>query len=176
MRRSTSAKALCSAAGAQTVTAKPMRRAEIGDRDGDRARPADDDLRPRQHRLDEDIHGALARTHVLGEAHAGTLLAGAQPLLLQDVRRLDGDQARLAVGERVARRLEHRRARAAAADPALGHRAVGADHRLGAGLGGGGGNGAHHRRQREGLALRLHLRDPIEDVGGLPHDRQILAR
>ena len=80
MRRSTSPKAACSAAGAQTVTANPIAPGEIGDRDRDRARAADHDLRPRQHRLDEDVHGALARAHVLGEAHAGALVAGLDAL------------------------------------------------------------------------------------------------
>ena len=155
MRRSASANAACSAAGAQTVSAKPSRRAEIGDRDRDRARAADDDLRPRQHRLDEDVHGALARAHVLDEAHAVALVAGRDALRLQHVGRLHRDEPRLAVGERLARRLEHRGAGAAAADPAFRDRAVGQDHRLGAGLGGGGRDGAHHGRERERLALRL---------------------
>ena len=131
-----------------------MRRAEIGDRDRDRARAADDDLRPRQHRLDEDVHRALARAHVLGEAHAGALLAGGDALLLQRVGRLHRDEARLAVGERFARRLQHGGARAAAADPALRDRAVGQDHGLGAGLGRGRGHGAHDGRERERLARR----------------------
>ncbi len=93
--------------------------AERGQRDGDRARPADDDLRARQHRLHEDVHRALARAHVLGETHALALLAGGDALRLQHVWRLHRDEPRLAVGERLARGLQHRAAGAAAADPAL---------------------------------------------------------
>jgi hypothetical protein len=64
--------------------------------------------------------------------------------------RPDADQARLAVGQGAARRLLHRGPGAAAADPA--HQgAIGADQRLGAGLGRRGCDRAHHGRQGERL-------------------------
>ena len=165
MRRSASAKLGCSAAGAQAVIEKPICRPSSRDRDRDRARSAHHDLRLRQHRLDEHVHGSLARAHVLGEAHAGALVAGRDALLLQHVGRLHRDEARLPVRQRVAGGLEHGRARAAAADPAFRDRAVRQDHRLGAGLGGGRRDRAHHGRERERLALGLHGGDAIEDVG-----------
>ena len=150
--------------------------AEIGDRHGDGAGATDDELRPGDHRLDEDVHRAAARAHVAGEADAGPLLTRLYALGLQTLLRLNRDQPRLAIRQRLARRLHHRGARAAAADPAFCHPAIGADHRLGPGLGGGGGDRAHHRGQREGLALGPHRRDQIEDVRRLPSCHQILAR
>ena len=160
-------------AGGDGVSGTPR---EVGDGDGDRARAAHDDLRPRQDRLDENVHGAVARAHVLGEANAGALLTGVEALLLQDIGRLDGNQARLPVGDGVARCLEHGSARAAAADPALGHGAVRPDHGLGAGLDCGGGDRPHHRHEREGLALGLDLRSGVDDIAHWLHVRQILAR
>ena len=105
----------------------------------------------------------------LREADAFLLLPGLDAVGVEQVLRLHRDQPRLAVKERVPRRLEHGAAGAAAADPALGDRAVGQDHRLGAGLGGGRGDGADHGRKREGLALLLERGDEVEDVAGAVH-------
>ena len=65
--------------------AEPTRK--IGDCDSDWTRPADDDLRTRQHRLDEDVHGAVTRAGVAGETHPLALFPGADAVLLQDVGR-----------------------------------------------------------------------------------------
>jgi len=45
-------------------------------RQRDRASAENDQRGMRQHRLDEHVHGALARAHVLGKAHAVAVLAG----------------------------------------------------------------------------------------------------
>ncbi len=89
----------------------------------------------------------------------------AAALFVQRVGRLHGDQARAAVGERVPRRLEHRRAGAAAADPSFRNRAIGQDHRLGAGFGGRRRDRAHHGREREWFAGGFARRDDVENVG-----------
>src|SRR5262249_16371503 len=81
---------------------------EIGDRNGDGARPANDHLRSRQNRLNEYIHRALARAHVLGEAHPALLFAGRVALLIEQINRLDGDKTRFSVGKSILGRLEHR--------------------------------------------------------------------
>jgi hypothetical protein len=166
MRRSAATKLACSAADRHRESDPP---AELGDRHGHRRRSADHDFRMRQDRLDEHVHGALARAHVLGEAHAGALLAGRDALLLQRVRRLYRDEAGLAVGQRLARRLEHRGAGAAAADPAFGNSAVRQDHRLRSGLGGGGGHRAHDGGERERLARGLAAGDGVQNVACLVH-------
>ena len=132
-----------------------------GERHRDRARAKDDQRRVRQHRLDEDIHGALARAHVAGEADAVAVLAGLDAEFGQHVFRLHRHHARFAVGERLARRLQHRAPGAAAADPARHDGAVGTDDRLGAGLGRGHRHGTHHGGEDERLLRGLHLRDEI---------------
>ena len=110
----------------------------------------------------------------LRETHALALFAGGDAMLLQDVGRLDGDEARPPVGERLARRLENRGAGAAAPDPAFGDRSVGADDRFRAGLGGGRGDRAHDRRQNERLPFGLQQRREFKNVREAVH--QILAR
>ena len=139
-----------------------------GERHRDRARAEDDQRRMRQHRLDEDVHGALARAHVAGEAHAVAVLAGLDAEFGQQIFRLHRHHARLAIGKRLARRLQHRAAGAAAADPARHDGAVGTDDRLGAGLGRGHRHGAHHGGEHEGLLGGLELRHQIHhfDMSG----------
>src|SRR3979411_2839473 len=68
----------------------------------------------RQYRLDKDIHGSLARTHVAGEADAVAVLAGLDAEFGQHVVRLHRHHARFAIGQRLARRLPYRAARAPA--------------------------------------------------------------
>ena len=154
---------------------KPDPPRKIPDRDSDRARTADHDLRPGQHGLDEDIHRALARAGVLGEAHALAFLAGAHPVRLQDVGRLNRNQPRLPIGDRLAGRRNDRAARATPADPAFGDCAVAANDCFRARLGRGRRDGAYDCRQRERFALRFQRRDEFEDVGSPVHG-QILAR
>jgi hypothetical protein len=150
--------------------------AEIGDRDRHRTSAADHDLRARQDRLDEDVHGALARAHVLGEAHAAALFVRRDALILQRIGGLYRQEPGLAVGERLPCRLEHGGACAATTDPAFGHGAVGQDHRLGAGLRRRRRDGAHDRRQGEWLALGLPGGDRVENIGHMIAHDQILAR
>ena len=165
IRRSASGNATCSAAGAQAVSAKPSRRARS-------ARATATGLDPQTTISGRGSTGSTKMSIVpwLGhmffdEANALPLLAGRDALRLQHVGRLDRDEPRLPVGERLARRLHHRGAGAAAADPAFRHRPVGQDDRLRAGLGGGDGDGADDGRQRERLALRLQRGDAFEDIG-----------
>jgi hypothetical protein len=61
---------------------------EVRDSDGNRARPANDDLGSRQDGLHENIHRAFVRAHVLGKAHPTLLFAGRMALLIEQVRRL----------------------------------------------------------------------------------------
>ena len=93
-----------------------------------------DQRRMRQHRFDENVHGPLARAHVLREAHAVAVFAGLDAEFGKQIFRLHRDHARLAVGERVAGGLQHRATGAAAADPPCHDGPVRADDRLGAGL------------------------------------------
>jgi hypothetical protein len=75
----------------------------------------------RQHRLDEDVDRAAAR------AAAGMHLdALGRPIAIRVGLRPDADQARLAIGQRPARRLLDGGSRAATADPA-NHGAVASD-------------------------------------------------
>ena len=149
-------------------------RRQLRKRHRDGARPADDELRARQHGLDEDVHRALARAHVLHVADAVALLAGGDAVQVEQILRLHRDEARFAVGEGLARRFQHGGAGATAADPALRNAAVAADHRLGAGLGGGHGDGPHHRGDGKGLASGLQADDRIDVVGGGRHAALLL--
>ena len=62
----------------------------------------------------------------LAKNDAAAFFARRDAVRVQQFLRRDGDQPRFAVGERLTRRLQHRGARAAAADPAFRDRAVGA--------------------------------------------------
>ena len=62
---------------------------KIGDRNGYRARPTNNDLGARQHWLYKYFHRALAWAHVLGKAHAPFFLAGLVAVLIQLIGRLD---------------------------------------------------------------------------------------
>jgi hypothetical protein len=175
MRRSASPNAPCSAASAHHDDDEARPPGEIGDRDRDRTRAADNHLRPWQYRLDEDVHRALARAHIVGETHALLLLARFHAAVGEHVGRLHRDEPRASVGERVLRGPEHCRASATAADPAFRDGAVRQDHRLGAGLGRGRRHRAHDGCEHERLAGRSARRNDVENVIGAGHD-QILAR
>jgi hypothetical protein len=132
----------------------------------------------RQHRFDEDVHGALARAHIPGKPHPIAVFAGLDAELRQQVLRLHRNHPRLAIGQRLARRLEHRAAGTAAADPARGDAAIGPDDGLGAGLGCGHRDRAHHGSQNKGLLGGLEARHQIDhvDMPGHLHHPQSLAR
>jgi|SRR5580704_13066562 hypothetical protein len=94
MRRSASPNAPCSAASAHHDDDEARPPGEIGDRDRDRTRAADNHLRPWQYRLDEDVHRALARAHIVGETHALLLLARFHAAVGEHVGRLHRDEPR----------------------------------------------------------------------------------
>src|SRR5262249_1728648 len=92
---------------------------EVGDGDGDRTRPTDDDVSSRQARLHEYVHRTLARAHVSGKADTALLFARRMALLVEQVWQLHRDQTRFAIGQGILGRLEHLGTRAAASDPPL---------------------------------------------------------
>ena len=94
---------------------------------------------------------------------------GLTPSSASKIFRLHRDHARLAVGERLARRLQHRTAGAAAADPARHDGAVRPDDGLGAGLGRGHRHRAHDGGEHEGFFGGLHLRNQIHHLDMLAH-------
>src|ERR1700723_3421459 len=116
MRRSASANADCSAAGAHTVTAKPDRLARS-------ATAIATGLPPQITTCGRGSTGSTKISMVPWLGHMflakRTPPAGFVPLAVQHITRRHGHEARFAVGERILCRFQHRRARAAAADPAL---------------------------------------------------------
>ena len=46
-----------------------------------------------KNRFDKNVHGALARTHILGEAHALLLVAGRDAVIGKKIGRLHRDEA-----------------------------------------------------------------------------------
>ena len=134
-------------------------RRQLGQCHRNRTGTHDDEVGARQHRLDEHVHGSLAGAGVPRKANAVALFTGPHALLGQEIAGLNRDQARLSVGQGFARRLQHGGTGTAAADPAVGDGAIGANDRLGTGLGRRDRDGAHHGRQHEGLAFRLQAGD-----------------
>jgi len=139
-----------------------------GQRHRDGAGAEHNQRRMRQYRLDKDIHGSLARTHVAGEADAVAVLAGLDAEFGQHVVRLHRHHARFAIGQRLARRLQYRATRAAAADPPRDDRPIGPDDRLGAGFCRRHRHGTDNSGQHERLLGRLHLRHQVHhfDMSG----------
>ena len=125
----------------------------------------------RQHRLDEDVHRALAWAHVAGEADALARLARLDAELGQKIFRLHRDHTRRAVGQRLACRLQHRALGASAPDPARDDGAVGTDDRLGAGFCRSHRDGPHDGSQHECLFVGLHLCDQIHHLDMGTHGR-----
>jgi hypothetical protein len=140
-----------------------------------RGRSADHQIGTRHDRFHENIHGALARAHVAGKAHALAAFAGRDTERFELDGRLHRNEPRLAVGQHILGGLQHRPPGTAAADPAASDGAVGHDDRLGAGLGGRHRHGAHHGCQHEGLAALLELRNDIHDIGLLGHGRHSIT-
>src|SRR5271157_1867273 len=75
---------------------------EFGQRDTNRRSAEDDELRTREYRLDEDIHRALAWTHIFGEFYPFARLARRDAKLVEEVLRLHADEARFPVLDHVA--------------------------------------------------------------------------
>ena len=146
------------------------RRRQSRERHGDRRSAEDQEARARQNGLDEDVHRSLARTGILGEEDAAALLAGRRAKFGKRVFGRDRDESRLAVSHALARRLDDRGARAAAADPAFLDRAVRPDQGFRARFRGGDGDRADDGGERERLALGL------TQSGLLEHAHYILAR
>jgi hypothetical protein len=95
-------------------------------------------------------------------------------VLVEQVRRLYGNEARFSVGECIFGRLENRRTCTTATDPPFRNRTIRQNDCLCAGLGGRRRHRAHDGRKRKRFAGRLACRDDAQDVGGAIH--QILAR
>ena len=92
------------------------------------------------------------------DADAFAVLARLDAEFGEHVFGLHRHHAWLTIGQRLARRLQHRASRAPAADPARDDRAVRTDDRLGARLRRGHRYGAHDRGQRKRLLGGCHLR------------------
>src|SRR5262245_29994460 len=140
----------------------------LDERHGDRARAQNDEEWSRQDRLDEDVHRPLARTHVGLELHALTVLARLDAELVQQAFRPDRHQTRLAVPQRLTRRLKRCTARTATADPARLDATIGTNDGLGSGLGGGHRDRSNDGCQCEGPFRFPQVRNEIDhiDMGG----------
>jgi hypothetical protein len=102
------------------------------------------------------------------------LLARLVTIAIKFLGWLHRNQTRLAIGQRIAGRLQNGRASAAATDPAFRNGTIAQNHRLSASLGRGGRDRAHDGRQSKRLARRFARGYGVKDIVGAVH--QILAR
>jgi hypothetical protein len=133
-------------------------RRQIAQRLGGRRGAGDQQRRARQHGVDENVDRAAAGTLA---RELGDLLA-----LGRGVGRADADHPRPPVDQRRGGRLLDGALRAAAADPAF-DRAVGAQDRLGPGLGRGGVLRAYDGGDGEGPVFALHPGHAVDQAVGL---------
>ena len=134
-------------------------RAHLDERARRRAVAEDEQQRPRQSRLDEDVQRAAARAGRRDHELA------ALSRLLDLGRRHDPHQLRHALGQGSQRLAADDRLRAAAADPAA-QAAVGRDDRLVPRPRGGGRLAAHHSRQHARRAVGRVLAEQLQYVVG----------
>jgi len=129
----------------------------------------------RQHRFDENIHGALARAHVAGKADAVAMFARLDP---SSASKSSGctDTMRGSPSATLARGLQHRAPRAAAAIQPATMVPSGRMIALAPALAAVDRHRAHHGRQHKGLLGGLHLRDPDPSLRHERHGRLLRHR